>query len=433
MPRITRPPPPPPSRTEASSSPPASEVRTAPSSATAPVAATAAADAYASIHSSYTSPAYALADKHAGAFPGYRWDAAVFDEVMKRFGVGDAFALAQTAVALDCGDRYLSRSELEAAARDAVGHVTKGYRWSPAVLADVMQGKGIAEETALLRQATKHDGGDKHLSRADLERAADVLTGLVAANDLDAILSRVDAMRGRDDVEVIDLGTVGGHKVPALHFPCTSGAPKLSVVVTGGVHGNEPCGAGAATLLAEQLLANPRLLEDMEFLVVPAVNPRGLAGGTRRTPEDVDLNRVFNDATHDPAEETQLSRFLEGRSYDLALDLHSGKAARNGFWVLHRGAEGLADDAMARFGERWPLLHRDTKPYDLSSPGVATSGSTTTLKDFHAENGARWSITLEAPGSVSYTDQVLGENELMHELIAEARQRMYGVNDNAHM
>ena len=45
--------------------------------------------------------------------------------------------------------------------------------------------------------------------------------------------------------------------------------------------------------------------------------------------------------------------------------------------------------------------------------------------------GAKWSVTLEAPGSVSYVDQVLGENEAMHEIIAEARARQYGVPGNA--
>lgn len=405
-----------------SASAPPSMTTTATSTATAPT------DVYARIDSSYTSPAAALADKHAGAFPGYRWDAAVFDEVMKRFGIGDAFALAQAAVALDRGDRYLSKDELIAAARKESAHVTAGYRWSPGVLADVMLGRGVAEETALLREAKKHDDGDKVLGRAELERAADVLTGIVQANDVGALLARVDRMRGRSDVEITSLGEVGGFDVPALRFPCTSGEPKLRVVVSGGVHGNEPCGAAAALLLCEQLLASPKLREDVEFLVVPVVNPRGLSGGTRRTPEGTDLNRVFNDHTHDPKEETLLTRFLTGKKYDLALDLHSGKAARDGFWVLHRNAEGLADEAMARFGEEWPRLHRNTKPYHLSSPGVAKSDSTTTLKDFHVENGARWSITVEAPGSVSYADQVLGENELAHELIASARARMYAAD-----
>lgn len=399
--------------------------RTAPATASA---ALAPADVYASLGPALTSPAAAFAKEHAAKFPGYRWDAAVFDEVMKRFGIGDAFALAQTAVALDRGDRYLSRDELLAAARKTSAHVTEGYRWSPDVLADVMRGRGIAEETALLREAKKHDDGDKVLGRVELERAADVLTAVVQPNDVGALLARVEGMRGRDGVEVTSLGEIGGFDVPALRFPCTSGAPKLRVVVTGGVHGNEPCGAAAALLLCEQLLTSPKLRADVELLVVPLVNPRGLANGTRRTPENIDVNRVFNDDTHDPREETLLTRFLDGKAYDLALDLHSGKAARDGFWLLHRNAEDIAGEAMARFGEEYPRLHRDAKPYHLSAPGVAKSDSTKTLKDFHIANGARWSITLEAPGSVSYVDQVLGENELMHQLIASARARVYAAD-----
>lgn len=411
MPRITRPPPTVVPRTSGPSPAAPSAVRPA--------------EAYASIDSSYTSPAVGFEEQHKGAFPGYRFDPAVFDDVMKRYCVGDAFQLMQTAVALDCGNRYLSREELTAAARQETAYVTKGYRFSPSVLADVMQQKGVAEKTALLRAATKLEDGDKNLSRPELERAADLLLNLVSANDLGAIYERVDALRGRDDVGVDDLGLTEGLPVPAVRLPCTGGEAKLRVVVTGGVHGNEPCGAAAAVLLIEQLLANPRLREDMEITIIPVVNPRGLVQGSRKTPEDVDLNRVFDGST--PTVEVDLMKgYLEDKPYDLGIDLHSGKAKRNGFWVLHRDAEELLQPAFRRFTEQWPVLHRDTKPYDMETPGIATSSSTSTLKDFHMDNGARWSITVEAPGSVSYVDQVLGENELMHEIIVEARGRAYG-------
>ena len=52
--------------------------------------------------------------------------------------------------------------------------------------------------------------------------------------------------------------------------------------------------------------------------------------------------------------------------------------------------------------------------------GVATSGSTTTLKDLAHVDSARWAMTVEAPGSVGYLDQVLGENAIVHEVVKEA-------------
>jgi predicted deacylase len=142
-----------------------------------------------------------------------------------------------------------------------------------------------------------------------------------------------------------------------------------------------------------------------------------MAQGTRRTPEDVDINRTFADG-HGAPEETQLvGAAISTVKPGLALDLHSGKAARDGFWLIHQGGADIAADAMKRFQKRWPALKSDPAPYVLASPGVSESGNEGTLKGAAVAAGARAAVTIEAPGSVSYVDQVLGENELVHALI----------------
>ena len=119
------------------------------------------------------------------------------------------------------------------------------------------------------------------------------------------------------------------------------------------------------------------------------VNPRGYAQNNRRTPEDVDLNRVFlSDEPELPKEVTVVRNALSRESFDLALDLHSGSTRRNGFWTLHRNAEDILAPAMARFGTRWSLLSGDTKPYTMSHPGVGTSKNRSTLKDYFIKAGA---------------------------------------------
>jgi hypothetical protein len=373
-------------------------------------------------------PALASPSHEIGSrWNGYSWDPKVFDEVMKRFAVGDAMGLVQTAAALDMGDRYLSRDELVEAARKKVAYVTHGYRWSPGVLADVMQKKGVAEETALLRAAKKVDDGDRVFDRAELERAADVLNGVVAENDPKAIADRVRALASRPDLSVDELGEVNGYPVLAARFPCTGPEVKLRVVVTGGVHGNEPCGAGAAMLLIEQLAANPKLREDMEFIVVPTVNPTSLKANNRRTlGADVDLNREFDNDDMSPEEVVLLQDYLRNKKYDLGLDLHSGYAKRDGFWVYSKGAgaDDLMSKAFDRFEQEWPILHNKPSPI---RPGVLpSSGNGGTLKDWFVDHGgARWAATVEAPGSLSYKDMLLGENELAHDIIEQARARVY--------
>ena len=356
---------------------------------------------------------------------GYSWDGKDLDAVLKRYGVGDAKELIRTAMSLDCGDRILSRSELMDAGKKESRPMTAGFQWSPTVLADIMTRTGIAEETALLREAKRHDDGDRFLEPAELEQAAKVLKSIVGAHDFDAIRARIDSLKNRTDLVVEKLGEVDGKPIEAIHLPALSTGPeKLTLIVTGGVHGNEPCGSGAAILFLEQLLANPELREHVAVTIVPVVNPRALVIGTRRTPEDVDLNRHFRDDHDAPAEVGILKTMLQDRDYDLALDLHSGKAKRNGFWVLHRDSEEILKPAFEKFTKEWPVLHRDTAPYTMETPGIGVSSSTDTLKDLHIENGVKWSVTVEAPGSVSYLDQVLGENDLVHGILAEALNKM---------
>ena len=247
-------------------------------------------------------------------------------------------------------------------------------------------------------------------------------TRLLPANDLDAYRHRLDALRQRSEVQVELLGHAHGHPIERVRLP-SLGPKKLSVIITAGVHGNEPCGPGAAMLLIDQLLTDPQLRKGVEFTIIPMANPRAYDANMRRTPENVDMNRVFLNDDNLPEEVKVIKDSIDPGSYDLALDLHSGKASRNGFWTLHRNSESLLAPAIKRFGKRWALLSGDTKPYTMSSPGVGTSKNRSTLKDFFIERGAQWSVTLEAPGSLSYPAQVLGQNDMVHEILREARSR----------
>jgi predicted deacylase len=249
------------------------------------------------------------------------------------------------------------------------------------------------------------------------------LKGVLAPNDVPALFERIEAAKASPNVRVEELGRVGDLPVTALHFRSAEQPPKVRVLITAGVHGNEPCGTGAAALLVEQLLKDPRISRDVEVTVVPLMNPGGMEHGTRRNEDDLDLNRHATEGADAPEEIQALGRMLEREQpYDLAVDLHGGKSKRDGFFALHRGARELLEPAFQRFAQRWPVLHRDTKPYEMKVPGIGESNNGNTVKDFVAAHGVRAALTLEAPGSVSYLDQVLGENELVHEIINQARR-----------
>ena len=59
------------------------------------------------------------------------------------------------------------------------------------------------------------------------------------------------------------------------------------------VHGNEWATPGVARLLREHLLKHPEILRGRQVIIVPVVNPDGLARKSRRNARNVDINRNY--------------------------------------------------------------------------------------------------------------------------------------------
>lgn len=88
--------------------------------------------------------------------------------------------------------------------------------------------------------------------------------------------------------------TVLGHTVegrPIEAVVLGRGVDTTLIVAT--IHGDEPGGTPLAHRLIEHLQAAPVLLEGRRVVLIPVANPDGLAAGTRRNADAVDLNRDF--------------------------------------------------------------------------------------------------------------------------------------------
>lgn len=79
----------------------------------------------------------------------------------------------------------------------------------------------------------------------------------------------------------------------------TSVQPRRPMLVVGGVHGDEPSSVEAVIGLARRLAAAPPGLGPL--ILVPALNPDGLARNLKNSARDVDLNRNFPARNWQPA------------------------------------------------------------------------------------------------------------------------------------
>lgn len=151
----------------------------------------------------------------------------------------------------------------------------------------------------------------------------------IALNAILVALSFVDHVGAQHTASAeVPTGILGEGKPWAMPWYEVKGAePGPTVLITGGVHGNEPAGAMAAQQIRFWPIKRGRLI------VIPRVNDLGLRANIRWYPparndrEVRDLNRNFpngpDNAPRGPLAET-VWEFVKSQKPDLAIDLHEG-------------------------------------------------------------------------------------------------------------
>ena len=165
-----------------------------------------------------------------------------------------------------------------------------------------------------------------------------------------------------------------------------------TVLIVGGIHGNEPASATLARALCEHLESHPAAFRGRRVVVAAAVNPDGLARGLRTNAHGVDLNRNFatpnwqegRRSGAEPLSEPE-TRFIAGliRRYEPTVVVQVHQPLRCIDWD---GPASALAEAMARACEL-PLRKLGARPGSLGSyAGVERQIPT---------------VTLELPGSAS--------------------------------
>jgi len=186
--------------------------------------------------------------------------------------------------------------------------------------------------------------------------------------DVDEFAARMRGFAGHYQVETLAELAYRERRYEMLCASSPANGARRTLLVLGGVHGNEHAG----------ILAVPEILasftaERVRLVAVAPVNPVGAACLSRYNADGFDINRDF--VRFDTAEARALRAVIERERPDFVVSLHEGPQD-GAFMFLNRHVdESLAADlarAMAAAGTR--LAARDYFGRTLHPAGVAAKG-----------------------------------------------------------
>jgi murein peptide amidase A len=168
--------------------------------------------------------------------------------------------------------------------------------------------------------------------------------------DVTALESRVRAAvaaSGDLSLRTLDHVTYRGRRYPLwLVSYASTPDPAYHVLITAGVHGDEPAGVEAAVALIEALARGELRSPDAQVDIVPLVNPWGWSRNLRVNGNGLDINRDFVDFESDEAD--IVKALLCRQRYDLTVDLHESSRSEGFYSYVYDPPNPDAAKALAR-------------------------------------------------------------------------------------
>src|ERR1051326_4687516 len=109
---------------------------------------------------------------------------------------------------------------------------------------------------------------------------------------------------------------------------------RKSIVLTAGIHGDEPAGVEAVLRFLERPL--PGWAKGIRFLIFPCMNPYGFEHNTRNNYANLDINRQYRNSNL--TEVVAQKRVMAGQRFDLHLAMHEDVDAL-GFYIYELSRE----------------------------------------------------------------------------------------------
>jgi hypothetical protein len=168
------------------------------------------------------------------------------------------------------------------------------------------------------------------------------------------------AAAASDRLSLVEAGRIiyPGFEAPLWLVRYRPPDPRKVVLVTGGVHGNEPAGAGWVVELIRDLSARPDAYPTDAMDLIAVVNPWGWSHDQRYNRDGRDINRDF--ARFATQEARVLRELFAGNRYDLVIDHHEDPDAAGVYLYQYAMKdESLSRHVLAAIRERGYPLEQD--------------------------------------------------------------------------
>ena len=193
-----------------------------------------------------------------------------------------------------------------------------------------------------------------------------------------------------------------------------------NLLITGGVHGNEPCGPTAIKRIINDFESGKIKLGQGSVTFIPECNPKALQQNVRFI--DVDLNRIMRPNTSPELYEEHLCNQIctEIEKSDAFLDVHSYEAGDIPFVFLGPQNEAELDFASALGGEyfihNWKNAYEQGhKDANIPISGDKNAKAPTSLAYYAKENGVP-SLTIECGQNGGENAETVAYNAILNAL-----------------
>jgi hypothetical protein len=150
------------------------------------------------------------------------------------------------------------------------------------------------------------------------------------------------------------------HEIERIRFlGPQAGHEPVRIGIFAGIHGDEPAGTAALRLFLGSLLEDPSRGAGYELFAYPAVNPVGLARGTRGNCSGMDLNREFWKGSRQP-EIPIIENEIRNHRFNGLIALHADDSCEGTYGYSHGNAmeDSLLRPALIAAGK---VLPRDLR------------------------------------------------------------------------